>query len=467
VRCGRGRRFAYGTAQLAGAVFFWTPLLFAVLGFLLPDGGRGDLADPGFWAGAVAQASIVFWAAAGGGLLLAVALARVARRALPAGRVLPLYGWRWSLQRSVFRFTNLPFYPGLFGDSSAIVHWLRALGWDLGRVLQTGSNFGMTVLHEVPGLCRVGRGTMASDNVSMMNAEFSPTSFRVRRTAVGGRSYLGNALSIPAGARLGENVLLGTKVHVPVDGPVRHDTGLLGSPPFEIPRSVERDRDDPRLADPAVRRAALAAKNRHNTVTALLFLLVRWTYFTGSTLITVAAFERTGVLAVFVGMVGVVAFSTAFFTLVDRCFRPRRPLFCSIYDREFWRHERYWKVAGLVFVQMFSGTPVKPLLWRALRVRVGRRVFDDGAWLTERSLVTIGDDVSLNQDTTLQSHSLEDGVFKSDHVVVGAGATLGTGAYVHYGTTIGERAVLAADSFLMKGEVVGADERWGGNPARP
>ena len=31
--------------------------------------------------------------------------------------------------------------------------------------------------------------------------------------------------------------------------------------------------------------------------------------------------------------------------------------------------------------------------------------------------------------------------------------------------TIGDGAVLAPDSFLMKGEEVPADERWGGNPA--
>jgi hypothetical protein len=31
---------------------------------------------------------------------------------------------------------------------------------------------------------------------------------------------------------------------------------------------------------------------------------------------------------------------------------------------------------------------------------------------------------------------------------------------------MGEGAVLAADSFLMKGEEVPAGARWGGNPAR-
>ena len=32
--------------------------------------------------------------------------------------------------------------------------------------------------------------------------------------------------------------------------------------------------------------------------------------------------------------------------------------------------------------------------------------------------------------------------------------------------TMGEGAVLAADSFLMKGEEMPAGARWGGNPAR-
>jgi acetyltransferase-like isoleucine patch superfamily enzyme len=46
-----------------------------------------------------------------------------------------------------------------------------------------------------------------------------------------------------------------------------------------------------------------------------------------------------------------------------------------------------------------------------------------------------------------------------------AGCTLGIGVVVHYGVTMGEGAVLASDSFLMKGEEVPAHAHWGGNPA--
>ena len=61
---------------------------------------------------------------------------------------------------------------------------------------------------------------------------------------------------------------------------------------------------------------------------------------------------------------------------------------------------------------------------------------------------------------------MEDGIFKSDYTVLENGCTVGTGAFVHYGVTMGEGAQLRPDSFLMKGESGPAHARWGGNPAR-
>jgi non-ribosomal peptide synthetase-like protein len=116
-------------------------------------------------------------------------------------------------------------------------------------------------------------------------------------------------------------------------------------------------------------------------------------------------------------------------------------------------------------LMLFNGTPAKGLVWRLLGARVGRRLYDDGCGIAERSLVTIGDDCVLNAGTIVQCHSMEDGTFRSDTVRIGSGCTLDVGAYVHYGVTIGDGAVLAPDSFLMKGSAVPAGTRWAGNPA--
>jgi acetyltransferase-like isoleucine patch superfamily enzyme len=61
---------------------------------------------------------------------------------------------------------------------------------------------------------------------------------------------------------------------------------------------------------------------------------------------------------------------------------------------------------------------------------------------------------------------MENGIFKSDHIRVGDGCTLGSNAFVHYGTTIGDGATLGTDAFLMKGTHVPTGARWHGNPAR-
>jgi non-ribosomal peptide synthetase-like protein len=166
--------------------------------------------------------------------------------------------------------------------------------------------------------------------------------------------------------------------------------------------------------------------------------------------------------------VATLLFSLAYFITVERAllrFGSLRPRYCSIYDPYFWWHERYWKLMAPL-VGMFDGTPFKGLVWRLLGVRVGRRVFDDGCAIAERTLVTIGDYCTLNAGSIIQCHSMEDGIFKSDYTMLEDGCTIGTGALVHYGVTMGQGSRLRPDSFLMKGESVPAHARWGGNPAR-
>jgi len=97
-----------------------------------------------------------------------------------------------------------------------------------------------------------------------MDADFSSSSFRLSRVTIGARSFLGNRIHYPSQARTGENVLLATKTLIPIDGPVRSDVGLLGSPPIEIPRTVHRDSRFDHLREPAEFRRRLRAKNAYN-----------------------------------------------------------------------------------------------------------------------------------------------------------------------------------------------------------
>ncbi|AZQ70232.1 amino acid adenylation domain-containing protein [Streptomyces luteoverticillatus] len=454
-----------GTAVAALLVSRPSPLADAVAGAAGPD-SLTYYAD-GLWLAAAGVLGLAVL-----GPVLIAALSRLLGHLVRPNAVYPLYGARFALQRATARVSNIRFYNALFGDSSAVVHYLCAIGYRLRPFEQTGSNFGMVVKHEVPTLSHVGTGTMVSDGLSLMNAEFSSTSFRAVPAVIGRNNFLGNNIAFPADGRTGDGCLLATKTMIPVSGAVKQNTGLLGSPPFEIPRSVERDRlfDHAGTGRPG-RRSGLAAKNRHNAVTIVLFLAVRILYVFGLVLIAMLPWGDGNVahwLGTACSAVLGLAFTVGWFVVVERAVvgpHGLRPRFCSIYDKDFWRHERYWKVPSMAYLAVFNGTPLKPAVWRLLGVRMGHRVFDDGCGIIERTLTRVGDNCALNAGSTLQAHSLEDGVFKSGPIAIGDDCTIGTNAFVHYGVVIDDTAHIDADSFLMKGEHVPARTRWRGNPA--
>ncbi|EHR62039.1 Pls/PosA family non-ribosomal peptide synthetase [Saccharomonospora cyanea] len=473
------RRIMYGFLSLVRVCFVFVPLSVGGVYMLLagvPEMGtvlgpeQENLLTPRPYLVAVILSSALFAAFVLVGLVAVAVLPRLMNLALRPGKAYPLYGVHYSLHRTIARFSNSRFFVWLFGDSSYIVHYLRGIGYNLSHVEQTGSNFGSAVQHETPFLSSVGRGTMVADGLSFMNAEYSSTSFRLLPTSIGAHNFLGNQVFYPAGGRTGDNCLLATKVMVPLDGPVREDVGLLGSPSFEIPRTVERDTSFDHLRTGEEFRRRLSAKNRYNVRTMGVGLFIRWLHILILTVLSFVVTNLSGghaelLVAAFLSLTLVV--TALYHVLVERVllkFGRLRPRLCSIYQPYFWWHERFWKVPD-TYLDFFNGTPFKSLVWRMLGVRVGRRLLDDGCFITERTLTTIGDDCTLNAGSKIQCHSQEDGTFKSDHVTIGSRCTLGVGSLTHYGVTMHDDVILAPDSFLMKGEEVPQHARWGGNPA--
>jgi non-ribosomal peptide synthetase-like protein len=471
MRVSRLRRLTYSLMVLIGNTVVLSPLVLMAIALLLPaylNTGHLDFANPRFYADLVIVASVGLF----GGLLLALVgvatVPRLLNRLIEPGRTYPLYGLHYAAHRLIFGMTNVFQLMHITSDSSLVVHYLRLVGYRQPGLEQTGSNFGPELTHENPYLTTVGSGTMVSDGLSLMNADYSGTSFRVSEVTVGARNFFGNDVPYPAGARAGDNVLFGTKAMVPIDGAVRENVGLLGSPAFEIPRTVDRDAS---FDSPEQIARGLRGKNRHNGVTIGLYLLSRWVLVLVGLLSAAVAVsfypEITG-LGLFVGTMGFFLFMSAFFILLERAtmgFRSMVPTLCSIYDVRFWRHERFWKFITYP-MPFLDGTPFKPAIWRLLGVKVGKRVFDDGTTIPEKTLVAIGDDVTLNAHSIIQCHSMEDGVFKLDTISIGSTCTIGIGIYLHYDVDMGEGAVLEADSFLMKGARVPAGARYGGNPAQ-
>src|SRR5437879_6245707 len=205
-----------------------------------------------------------------------------------------------------------------------MVHFLSWVGYRLSPVVQTGSNFGCEVLTSNPLLTRVGSGTMVADGLNVINDEVSSTSFKVSQVTIGPNNFLGNYVSYPSGGRTADNCLLAIKVMVPLDGKIREGVGLLGSPPFEIPRSVERDSRFDHLRTGEAMRRGLAAKNRFNLRTIGIFLLTRWLGVFLIVLIDLAAIEffegifANAAMALLFALSPVVA--AVYYAIVEGCF---------------------------------------------------------------------------------------------------------------------------------------------------
>jgi non-ribosomal peptide synthetase-like protein len=478
--CSTRRKVIYSVLKVLGVLFVEIPLGIGALALLLfAFPGLSALLQPdplafttaSFYLHMAALSATFYFGGILVSLVAAITVPRVLNLFMTPDRVYPLYGFHYSVQRMITRRTSAKNLLRITGNSNYVVPLLQGLGYNLGRVVQTGANFGEQVKHDNPYLTSIGSNTMVADGLSVMNAEFSSTSFTVSQASIGAHSFLGNMVNYPAEARTGDNVLLATKVMVPIDGQVREGVGLLGSPPFEIPRTVMRDAAlGEHVQTPEELARLVAAKRRHNQVTMALFLLSRWATSFIVTLIIMIGLDLNGrsALAVPIAASTVLSllFSTLFLALVERAvtgFRPLRPRECSMYDPAFWQHERFWKLA--VMPAVFNGTPFKNIEWRLLGVRVGRLVFDDGMGMPERTLVTIGDRCTFNAGSIIQCHSQEDGGFKLDRITIGAGVTLGVGSWVHYGVTMGDGSELGPDAFLMKGSEVAPGERWSGNPA--
>ena len=395
------------------------------------------------------------------GLLSIVTIPRLLNLFMKEGRTYPLYGFHFLVHQAISSRSNSYFFNLLFGDSSYIIYYLRAIGFKISLKDQTGSNFGVAQKHDTPFLCEIGKGTLISDGFSLINADVSSSSFRLRKVSVGANSFIGNNVFYPADSKVGDNCLLGTKAMVPVGGPELKNVGLLGSPSFEIPRSVARDKQLEHYRDGPTFKDRLFRKNISNTITMILFLASQWFFVHLVTLlgvIEITQYHEQGWIALLDFTLIVLVLTVAYYALVERAsigFGKLRPQSCSIYDDYYWKHERYWKLSEVFYLDLFSGTPFKGLVWRLLGVKVGKKLFDDGSGIPEKTLVSIGDNCTINQMVTIQGHSLEDGAFKSDYIRIGDGCTIGCNAFVHYGVEMEDNVVLEPELIPDEGRASG------------
>jgi len=466
------RKVTYSTIQLLG-FFILILLSLYVANYCITSFGSPKKAPLSLgWAVEILTiSSILFSGLFVLRLSLATLVPRLLQRFLKENEVYIMYGFHFLVFKTIQSMSNSTVLNLLFGDSSYIVHYLKSIGYELSEVVQTGTNFGLEQRHDNPFMARFGTRTIVSDGFWMSNVHMSATAFRLSQTSIGADNLIGNNVYYPPGGKTGDNCLIATKALVPIDGDVRENAVLLGSPAIEIPRSVERDGQVAPFAKESVWRAGIRKKNAHNLRTILGLFLAGFTYFYLALLLIYGATYSYGTWG---AMAWVVAANSFLFFTIAYCVALERgalgfgrlaPTVASIYDKQYWPVERLWKYSETMLRWLWLGTPFRSIVSRLLGIKLGKMVFDDGMYVSEKTLVKIGDYCNLNESAVLQSHSLEQGIYKSDYIRIGDCCSIECNAFLHYGCTIGNNVVIALDAFVMKGENVESNCTWWGNPA--
>ncbi|MFH8516909.1 Pls/PosA family non-ribosomal peptide synthetase [Streptomyces gelaticus] len=347
------------------------------------------------------------------------------------------------------------------------VPWLRLLGARIGRNAEVS-----TVSHIDPDLLTLGDGSFVADMAGIGVAAFAADRMTFEPTAVGDRSFVGNAALVPAGTRLGPGCLIGVGTVPPTDR-VPAGSTWLGSPALRLPVRQDSGTYPEKLTFCPSRKAVLgrlAIEFLRTTMPASVLAVSGCLYL----LALAGIARRTGPLVPLLvsplltmgAALAVIAYCVLVKWAVVGRYRPRvEPLWSLFVRRTEFVTGLFEAAVVPVGAALLMGTPFLPPVLRRFGARIGRRTWIGTTNLTEFDLVEVGDDAEIGMHVSLQSHLFEDRVMKMSTVTVGAGAGIGPRTVVLYDTAVGADVRLGALSLVMKGERLTAGTDWQGLPA--
>ncbi|MBY0556811.1 MAG: acyltransferase [Burkholderiaceae bacterium] len=113
----------------------------------------------------------------------------------------------------------------------------------------------------------------------------------------------------------------------------------------------------------------------------------------------------------------------------------------------------------------FIPVPLLRLIYLGLGARLGSNTYCAGVML-DPPLTQIGSNSIVGHDAVIFAHVIEGDKLELRRVRIGSHVTIGATAVIMAGVTIGDRAIISAGAVVTKDSQIGADEVWGGIPAR-
>jgi non-ribosomal peptide synthetase-like protein len=397
-------------------------------------------------------------------LVISVFFEAVAARAL--GPVRPGVFGRYSLE-----YLRVWLKTGLVGTAGHWLSgglywpfWLRSAGMSVGRGCEISS-----IVDVVPELVKIGAGTFFADGVYLGGPRLRQGTVRLAELRLGRDTFLGNHVVVPAGQRLPRDILVGIAT-VADASTIQPGTAWFGHPAFSLPRREVVTADRSVTHEPPLPRVASRLFwewLRFALPTVPILVLIGWAW----AMVAVAAHLPTWSILL-VGAPGVTLAAAAVpclvvlalkWSLLGRVRPGVHPLWSCWCSRWDFLYVAWGFLAARVLAAL-EGTLLLAVYLRWMGMRIGRAVvFGDGwAQVVDPDMLHIGDGATVN--AMFQAHTFEDRVLKIDTVRVDAHATLAEATIPLYGARIGQGAVVAPHSVVMKREFLAPGLHYEGVP---
>ena len=153
------------------------------------------------------------------------------------------------------------------------------------------------------------------------------------------------------------------------------------------------------------------------------------------------------------------------FLIVGRLKEWRGPYY-SAESLKWFLHNGLTYLARFTFLEFVTPSPLGLLFYRMMGMKIGKGVQINSTWISDPSLIEIGDKSTIGGSVTLVAHYGQGGLLVIAPVKIGRGCTIGIKATIMGGAVIGDGAKLLPHSIVLPKTIVPAGETWGGVPAQ-
>lgn len=132
----------------------------------------------------------------------------------------------------------------------------------------------------------------------------------------------------------------------------------------------------------------------------------------------------------------------------------------------WYMHNGLTYMLRFTFLEFVTPTPFNLLFYRLMGMRLGRGVTINSSWISDPSLISMGDKVTVGGSATIIGHYGQGGYLVLKPVLIGNNVTLGLRCTVMGGVEIGDNAKILPHSVILPKTKIPANETWGGIPAQ-